>query len=92
MAASVRFILSTRAAWAVANVTAIVENVRTASMMVIKSRVEIVICCGGGTEVLAAALSIGAVLGPWGPEKTKGSGAGGTGVRGGEAGTEGAGA
>ena len=42
--------------------------------------------------MLAAAPSRGAVLGPWGPEKTKGSGADGIGVEGGEAGTEGVGA
>ena len=59
MAATVRVILSVRAAWAVANDAAIVENVRTASMMVRKSRVEIVICYGGGAEVLTAAPSVG---------------------------------
>ena len=64
MAASVRVILSARAAWVVENDAAIVENVRTASMMVRKSRVEIIICCGGGAEVLAATPSRGAVLGP----------------------------
>ena len=85
-----RVILSVRAAWAVANDAAVVENVLTASMMVRKSRVEIVICCGGGAEVLVAALSGGAVLGPWGPENTEGSGASGTGAKGREAGTEGA--
>ena len=58
-----RVILSARAAWAVANDAAVVENVGTTYMMVRKSRVEIVICCGGGTEVLAAAPSGGAVLG-----------------------------
>ena len=92
MAALVRVILSARAAWAVANDVAVVENVLTASMMVRKSRVEIVICCGGGAEVLVATLFGGAVLGPWGPEKTEGSGAGGTRAKGGEARTEGAGA
>ena len=90
MAASVRVILSARAAWTIAKDAAIVENVRTASMMVRKSRVEIVICCGGGTEVLAAAPSIRAVLREGGPEKTKGNGAGGTRAGGGDAGTEGA--
>ena len=92
MAASVRVILSARVAWAVANDTAIVENVRTTSMMVRKSRVKIVICCGGGAEVLATTPSGGAILGPWGHEKTEGSGADGTGSGGGEADTEGAGA
>ena len=67
MAASVRVILSARAAWAVANDFVVVENVRTASMMVRKSRVEIMICCRGGAEVLTVALSVGAELGPWGP-------------------------
>ena len=78
MATSVRVILFARAAWAVANDATVVENVQTASMMVRKSRVEIVICCGGGAEVLVTAPSVGAVLGPGGPEKTEGSGAGGT--------------
>ena len=90
MATSVRVILSARAAWAVANDAAVVENVQTASIMVRKLWVEIVICCGGGAEVLAVAPSGGAVLGPWGSEKTEGSGAEGTGARGGEAGIEGA--
>ena len=92
MAASVRVILSTRAAWAVTNDAIVVENMRTASMMVKKSLVEIVICCGGGAEVLAAAPSVGAILEPWGPEKTEGSGAGGTGAEGRDDGIEGAGA
>ena len=92
MAASVRVVLSVRAAWAVANDADVEENMRTASMMVRKSRVEIVICCGGGVEELYASTSIGAVLGAGGPEKTKGSGAGGTGAGGGDSGTEGDGA
>ena len=75
-----------------ANDAAVVENVRAASMMVRKSKMEIVICCGGGVEVLVVAPSGGAVLGPWALEKTEGSGADGTGVGGGEAGIEGAGA
>ena len=65
---------------------------QTASMMVRNSRVEIVICCEGGAEVLVVAPSVGAVLGPGGPEKTEGSGAGGIGAVGGDSGTEGAGA
>ena len=92
MAASVRVILSARAAWTVANDVAVVENVRTASMMVRKSLVEIVICYGGGAEVLAAAPSGGVVLGPWGFEKIEGNGVDSTGAGGGEAGIEGAGA
>ena len=43
MATSVRVILSARAAWIVANDATVVEKVRTASMMVKKFRVEIVI-------------------------------------------------
>ena len=56
MAALVQVILSARAAWAVANDAAIVENVRTASIIVRNSRVEIVICCGGGAEVLTSTI------------------------------------
>ena len=43
MAASVRVIMSARATWKVTNDVVVVENVQTASMMVKKSRVEIVI-------------------------------------------------
>ena len=92
MAASVRVILSAKSAWEAANDADVEENVRTASMMVRKSRVEIVICCRGGAEVLATALSVGVVLGVGGLENTEGSGAGGIGVGGGDAGTEGTGA
>ena len=67
MAASVRVILSARATWVVANDANIEENVRTASILVKKSRVEMVICCGGGAEVLTVAPSVGAVLGAGGP-------------------------
>ena len=99
MVALVRVILSTRATWVVANDAVVVENVRTTSMMVRKSRVEIMICCKGGAKMLAATSSIGAVLGARGPEKTEGSravavqepgGGGGGGGEGGDAGTEGA--
>ena len=87
-----RVILSTRAAWAVTNDSAVAENVRTASMMVKKLRVEILICCGGGAEVPTSTPSGGAVLGPWGPKKTEGSGADDTEAGGGEPRTEGGGA
>ena len=87
-----RVILSARAAWAVSNDVDVEENVRTTSMMVRKSRVEIVKCCGGGAEVLDAATSVGAVLGAGALEKTEGSGADGIGAGGGDAGTEGTGA
>ena len=40
--------------------------------------------------MLAAAPSVGVVLGPWGPEKSECSRADGTGVGGGEAGIKGA--
>ena len=50
------------------------------------------ICCRSGAEVLVAAPFVGAVLGPWGPERSEGSGADDNGVGGGEAGTKGAGA
>ena len=92
MAASVRVILSAKAAWAIATDSDLEENVRTASMKVRKSRVEIVICCGGGAKVLTAASSVRAVLGVGGLENIEGSGAGGTGVGGGDAETEGTGA
>ena len=62
MAPSVRVILSARAAWAVANDADVEENVRTASMMARKSRVEIVIYYGGGVDVLGPTASIGVVL------------------------------
>ena len=58
-----RVILSARAVWAVANDADVEENVRTASMMVRKFQVEIVIYCGGGTDVLDPTTSIGVVLG-----------------------------
>ena len=70
-----RVILSTRTAWAIANDVAVVENVRTTSMMVRKSRVEMVICCGGGAVVLVAAPSVGEVLGPRGDARTESAGA-----------------
>ena len=56
--------MSARDAWAIANDFVVVENLQTASMMVRKSRVEIVICYGGGAEVLVVAPSGGAVLRP----------------------------
>ena len=97
MAASMRVILSARAAWAVKNDADVKKNVRTASMMVRKSRVEIVIYYRGGMEVLGPATSVRVVLGAESPGETKGSGAGGTEAvvaraGGGDAGTKGAGA
>ena len=80
MAASVRVILFARAAWAVANDADVEENVRTASMMVRKSRLEIVIYCGGGAEVLGPATSVGVVLGAEGSEGAEDAGSVGNGV------------
>ena len=85
-----RVILSARAAWVVTKDADVEGNVRTASMMVKNSWVEIVICCEGGAEVLDATTFVGAVMGAGGPEKTKGSRAACIGARGGDAGTEGA--
>ena len=52
MAASVRVILSAMVAWVAANEAAVVENMWTASMIVRKSLVEMVMYCCGGAEVL----------------------------------------
>ena len=52
-----------RVAWAVTNNADVEENVRTTSMMVRKSRVEIEIYGGGDAEVFGPATSRGAVLG-----------------------------
>ena len=62
MAASVRVILSARAAWVVANDADVVENVQTASMMTKKSRVDIEIYCCDGAVVLGLATFAGAVV------------------------------
>ena len=53
-----RDILLTRPAWAAAKDVEVMEKVRTASIMARKSRVEMVICCGGGAEELGPAKSI----------------------------------
>ena len=76
-----RVILSVRAAWVVANDANVEENVRTASMMVRKSRVKIMICCGGGAEVLGPAASIGVVLGAAGSRGAEDAGEVGNGAR-----------
>ena len=57
MAASMRVILSARVAWEAANEAVVVENVRTASMIVRKSLVEMVMYCRGGAEMLGPAMS-----------------------------------
>ena len=53
-----RVILSTRAAWAAVKDVEVTKKVRTASIMARKSRVEMVICCGGGAGELDLAKSI----------------------------------
>ena len=60
--ASVRVILSARAAWAVANDAYVAENVRTESMMARKSRADIEICCDGGAMMLSLVTSVGVVV------------------------------
>ena len=62
MAASVRVILSVKAAWAVANDADVAENVWTASLMTRKSRVDKETYCGGGVVVLGPATSAGAMV------------------------------
>ena len=57
-----RVILSASAVWVAAKDAEVTEKVRTASMMARKSRVDIVICYGGGAEVLWPATSTGAVV------------------------------
>ena len=51
-------ILSARAAWAATKDAEVTEKVWTASIMVRISRVEMVICCGGGADELGPAKSI----------------------------------
>ena len=62
MTASVRVILSAKAAWAVANDADVAENVWTTSMMARKSRVDIEICCDGSVVMLGLVTSVGAVV------------------------------
>ena len=80
MAASMRVILSARTAGAVANDADVEENVRTASMIFRKSRVEIVIYYEGGTEVLSPTTSIRVVLGVVGSGGAEDAGAVGNGA------------
>ena len=86
MAASVRVILSARAEWVITNDSDVEKNVRIASMIVRKSRVEIMIYCEGGAEVLGPSTSVGVVLGTEGSGGAEEAGAVGKG-----AGTEDAG-
>ena len=74
-------ILLTKAVWATKKDVEMIEKVRTASMMARKSRVEMVICCGGDAEVLGPATSAGAaVLGAEGSGGAKEAGDVGNGV------------
>ena len=92
-AASLRVILSAKAVWAAAKDAEVIEKVWTASMMARKSRVEMVICCGGDAEVLSLTTSAGAmVLGAGGSGGGEEAGAMGNGVVVDGAGTEDAGA
>ena len=50
-----RVILSARAAWATVKDAEVIEKVRTASIMARKSRVEMVIFYGGGSDELGSA-------------------------------------
>ena len=45
-------ILSVKVVWAAAKDADVAEKVRTASIIVRKSRVDMEICCGGGVDVL----------------------------------------
>ena len=88
-----RVILSARAVWAAAKDAEVTEKARTTSMMAKKSRVEMVICCGGDAEVLGPATSAGdVVLGAGGSGGGEEAGAMGNGVVVAGAGTEDAGA
>ena len=52
-----RVILSARAAWAATKDAIVTENVHTTSIMARKSRVEMVMCYGGGADELGPAES-----------------------------------
>ena len=80
MAASVRVILSARATWVVKNDADLEENVGTTSMMVRKSRVEIVIYFRGDADMLGPATSVEVVLGAEGFRGAEGTGAVGKGA------------
>ena len=57
-----RVILSAIIVWAAAKDVEVTEKARTASMMARKSQEDIVICCGGGAEVLGPATFVGAMV------------------------------
>ena len=73
-------ILLARVVWAAAKDAEVIEKAWTATMMARNSQVEMVICCGGDTEVLGVTTSTGAVLlgveGSGGGEEVKAMGNG----------------
>ena len=54
-----RVILSAKAVWATTKDPKVAEKVRTASIIVRKSRVDMDICCGDGTDVLCPTDAVG---------------------------------
>ena len=61
MAVSVRVILSAKAVWVAANDAGVVDKVRTVSIIMRKSRVDMEICCSGGVDVLGPTDVVGVV-------------------------------
>ena len=57
---SVCVTLSAKTVWATTKDADVVEKVRTASIIVRKSRVNMEICCGGGADVLGPTEAVGA--------------------------------
>ena len=55
-----RVILSVKAVWAASKDADVAEKVRTSSIIVRKSRVDMEICCGGGVDVLGPYDVVGA--------------------------------
>ena len=55
-----RVILSTKVVWAAAKDADVVEKVRTTSIIVRKSRVDMNTCCSGGSDVLGPIEFVGA--------------------------------
>ena len=57
-----RVILSARVIWAAVKNAEVTKKAWTTSMIAKKSRVEMVICCGGDAEVINLATSVEAVV------------------------------
>ena len=69
-------ILADSAVWAATKDAELKEKAQIASMMARKSRVDIMICCGGGVKVLGPVTSAGAVvLRAWGFRGVENAGA-----------------